>query len=64
MTKSQNALEGDKPPEQPTEKPRDDVSKLEALGLGTDDEGFLVLPQGFRRERGPDQKGWEFNTWT
>jgi hypothetical protein len=62
MTSSQKTSAGDKTPERQSEKPKH-APTLEDQGVGTDDEGFLVLPPGFRRERKPDEKGWVFETW-
>jgi len=63
MSSSQNNPSGDKTPESPPEQPRD-VPKPDELGGMVDDEGFLVLPPGFKRKRGPDEKGWVFQSWT
>jgi hypothetical protein len=63
MSSSEKNSSGDSTPESPPEQPRD-VPKQDDLGGMVDDEGFVVLPPGFKRTRDPDEERWVFESWT
>jgi hypothetical protein len=56
MASNDKELDGDRTRDPATDS-SETIKKLEALGVGTDDEGYLVLPPGgIPRERKPEER--------